>query len=141
MSDINIGAITETLNDKLDRDLRNVDTTTGADVVIDYQEPTAENGYTWYRKYKSGWVEQGGIYDNGSLAESFETTITLLVAMLNNMYSSTATASVDAGNSSYTAGSTFIFTHSTTQLGVAFWRASSGCKTRYINWQVVGMAA
>lgn len=111
------------------------------DYVVDFQAPTSANNYTWYRKYKSGWVEQGGIYDNGSLAESFETTITMPVMMSNNMYSATATASVDAGSSSYTAGSTVIFTHSTTQLGIAFWRASSGCKTRYLNWQVSGMAA
>lgn len=32
----------------------------GADYVVAYQKPTAANGYTWYRKYKSGWVEQGG---------------------------------------------------------------------------------
>lgn len=31
-----------------------------ADYVIAWQTPTAENNYTWYRKYKSGWVEQGG---------------------------------------------------------------------------------
>ena len=32
----------------------------GADYVIASQNPTAENNYTWYRKYQSGWVEQGG---------------------------------------------------------------------------------
>lgn len=96
---------------------------------------------SWYRLYADGWVEQGGIYDNGSLAESFETTITMPVVMSNNMYSAIATASVDAGSSSYTAGSTVIFTHSTTQLGVAFYRASSGCKTRYLNWCVSGQSA
>ena len=31
-----------------------------ADYVVESQLPTAENNYTWYRKYKSGWVEQGG---------------------------------------------------------------------------------
>lgn len=31
-----------------------------ADYVIESQMPTEENGYTWYRKYKSGWLEQGG---------------------------------------------------------------------------------
>lgn len=31
-----------------------------ADYVIEWQNPTAENNYTWYRKYKSGWVEMGG---------------------------------------------------------------------------------
>lgn len=37
--------------------------TTGLlDYVIASQSPTADNNYTWYRKYKSGWVEQGGIF-------------------------------------------------------------------------------
>lgn len=58
---INYDAFSEALNDKADRDLQNVDTTAKADAVIDFQLPTAENNYTWYRKYKSGWVEQGGI--------------------------------------------------------------------------------
>lgn len=31
------------------------------DYVIAWQTPTADNNYTWYCKYKSGWVEQGGI--------------------------------------------------------------------------------
>ncbi len=31
-----------------------------ADYVIETQLPTAQNNYTWYRKYKSGWVEMGG---------------------------------------------------------------------------------
>ena len=28
--------------------------------VVAVQNPTASNGYTWYRKYADGWVEQGG---------------------------------------------------------------------------------
>lgn len=31
------------------------------DYVIESQAPTSANNYTWYRKYKSGWVEQGGV--------------------------------------------------------------------------------
>lgn len=30
------------------------------DYVVAWQMPTPENNYTWYRKYKSGWVEMGG---------------------------------------------------------------------------------
>lgn len=30
------------------------------DWVVETQLPTAENNYTWYRKYKSGWIEMGG---------------------------------------------------------------------------------
>ena len=53
------GLITELSNGKADRNLLN--TTDNVDIVIESQFPTADNGYTWYRKYKSGWVEQGGI--------------------------------------------------------------------------------
>ena len=31
-----------------------------ADYVVAWQNPTADNNYTWYRKYKSGWIEMGG---------------------------------------------------------------------------------
>lgn len=37
------------------------------DYVIAMQMPTAANNYTWYRKYKSGWIEQGGITNNDSI--------------------------------------------------------------------------
>lgn len=37
-----------------------------ADFVVDFQRPTASNDYKWYRKYKSGWVEQGGLAPSGS---------------------------------------------------------------------------
>ena len=58
--DINIGAITEALNNKVD--LPTPSTPQDAvDYVVEKQDPTSANGYTWYRKYKSGWVEQGGI--------------------------------------------------------------------------------
>jgi len=39
-----------------------------ADYIIETQSPTAQNNYTWYRKYKSGWVEMGGIYQNASFS-------------------------------------------------------------------------
>ena len=32
-----------------------------SDYVIQSQTPSADNNYNWYRKYKSGWVEQGGV--------------------------------------------------------------------------------
>lgn len=32
--------------------------------VIAFQAPNAENGYTWYRKYADGWVEQGILFHN-----------------------------------------------------------------------------
>lgn len=51
--------------------------------VIDFQIPTSANGYTWYRKYADGWVEQGGIATtNGGNA----TKITLPIEMLDRSY-------------------------------------------------------
>lgn len=52
------------------------------DEIIDYQLPSAGNNYTWYRKYQSGWVEQGGeatFTANGN-------SITLPVAMADTHY-------------------------------------------------------
>ena len=43
-----VGAIAEEVN-----------TLKSYDYVVDWQIPTSANGYMWYRKYKSGWVEQG----------------------------------------------------------------------------------
>ena len=59
------------------------------DYVVDFQRPTAQNNYTWYRKYKSGWVEQGGTWTgswtvgNGSHGTQ---NITLPVAMQDGEY-------------------------------------------------------
>lgn len=49
-----------------------------ADYVIETQLPTADNNYTWYRKYASGWIEQGG--------RSSSQTITLPVTMIDTNY-------------------------------------------------------
>lgn len=50
------------------------------DTVVEFQLPTEENNYTWYRKYASGWVEQGGQLPASA------TTITLPVTMANAEY-------------------------------------------------------
>lgn len=52
------------------------------DYVVEIQLPTADNNYTWYRKYKSGWVEQGGRTDGDRQIS----TITMPVSMANTNY-------------------------------------------------------
>lgn len=67
-------------NGKADLDFGN---TTMIDYVVEKQDPTALNNYTWYRKYKSGWVEQGG-----QIAQSGDNVaVTLPVEMANTNYS------------------------------------------------------
>lgn len=72
---INIGKVTEELNE-----LAGNKVTKGHEIIA-FQAPTAENNYTWYRKYADGWVEQGG-YQN----TSDWTTINLPVTMANTNY-------------------------------------------------------
>lgn len=65
------------------------------DYVVEKQDPTLENGFTWYRKYKSGWVEQGGAI--AEVSTSYATrTVSLPVEMANESY--------NCDISAYTAG-------------------------------------
>lgn len=133
MADIDFGRISESLNEKSDRDLRNVDTTQGADAVIAYQEPTSANNYTWYRKYKSGWVEQGGIATVTTNADS--TIITMPVEMSNTKY--TIVAGKGAGDTVGVGFNIEPYTTTTFRAGVAY----GSNLTRDFGWQVSGMAA
>ena len=63
------------------------------DYVIESQEPTEANGYTWYRLYKSGWVEQGGkqyITVPGN-SQTVRTAISLPIEMNNANYNTQLT--------------------------------------------------
>lgn len=68
-----------------DIDLLNTKTTGISDYVIESQAPSAANNYTWYRKYKSGWVEQGGQIAPSNPTNT-NTVITLPVEMTNTNY-------------------------------------------------------
>ena len=68
------------------------------DWVVESQLPTAENNYTWYRKYKSGWVEMGGEI-NGSATHT-DITIPLPVTMADEHYTLIRTQ-VAQGTQSY----------------------------------------
>lgn len=126
MADIDIGQISEALNNKTDRNIRNVDTASKADSVIDFQEPTTGNGYTWYRKYASGWVEQGGI------CPSLGYTVTFPVVMVDDNYTALGTARGTSGNYA-------IRIQSLTTTGMKL--NSSSSNDHKIWWQVSGMAA
>lgn len=129
MTDINVGAISEALNDKTDRDMRNVDNTAGADAVIEYQLPTADNGYKWYRKYKSGWVEQGGFVSN----VSGEQTVNFPITMADTNYTMLKTMTTNSSNNVQYSNVSF------------YTRTTASAKTTTagadFSWQVSGMAA
>ena len=70
-----IDGLTDLAN-KADKDLSNVDAN------IDYVVESYSSGTEWYRKYKSGWIEQGG---KATLPDNW--TITFLVPFTNTNYS------------------------------------------------------
>ena len=51
--------------------------------LVAVQRPTADNDYTWYRKWSDGWVEQGGISVYTSDADY---TVSLPVEMTDTNY-------------------------------------------------------
>ena len=104
----------------------------GEDYVTSYQTPSSSNNYTWYRKYKSGWVEQGGIGTS-------HFTVVFPITMADTNYT------ITTGNNHYSdnAGTpvSVYFNKATTGFSLqGRWNgaAQSGIE---MCWEVKGMAA
>ena len=117
---------------KADTDLGNIPT--NYDYVVESQEPTSANGYTWYRKYKSGWVEQGGYV---AVSGQQNITITLPVEMADANYVVQITNDFNNAESQYGSQCNG---RSTTQIIIKCGSYSSGDQM-HANWQVSGMSA
>lgn len=152
MADINVGAISEALNNKADRDFNNTDIQSRLDnkantnlsnipSAYDYVVQTYKSGTTWYRKYKSGWVEQGG-YDTdvvGSGANDTTETYTFLVPMQDSNYTLTIGHGYEnIGGQSAKVG---ITSKTTTNFSFRVISLAGNAKGRYLSWQVSGYAA
>lgn len=72
---------TNALTGKANTDLSNV--LANIDYVVESKVPT-ESDPSWYRKYKSGWIEQGG--ETPTVAGGHTTTVTLLKPYSNTVY-------------------------------------------------------
>lgn len=107
----------------------------GADVVIDFQTPTSSNNYTWYRKYKSGWVEQGGKITPPSGNSTQNVTFPIPMADTNYFITGSLTTSSDAAAWESHSGTAF-YNKTTT----GFSKHATGTFSPYL-WRVEGMAA
>ena len=131
---INIGKFSEALNNKEDRDLKNTDTGSGADAVVGYQVPTVDNSYTWYRKYASGWVEQGGNIPHYNSDQKI--TVNLPVTMADTNYFISRDP-ISPG----TSGTTDVYWGGAYSLAVnSFDCYVSSVTGTYYRWEVKGMA-
>lgn len=121
------GINTEDFNDKADTDFGN---TNMVDYVVAKQDPNAGNGYTWYRKYASGLVEQGGI-DTTSY-------ITFPVTMADTNY--TITCGMEITNTNTGSPTVSYMDKTTTGIRVLL-RWNGGGTNGERCWRVSGMAA
>ena len=99
------------------------------DTVVEFQKPTAQNNYTWARKYASGWVEQGGVTGSGV------GSVTFPVTMADDNYTIVRVQNFTSGTqSNYPGWTSGVSTKTTT--GFTFNNtADSSC------WEVKGVAA
>lgn len=107
--------------------------------VIEFQAPTAENNYTWYRKYADGWVEQGGIKLQNTDSKQ---DLTLLIEMNGSTYS-VLTSVMDDNLSDYVFY-VKVTDKTTTGFKTTIWGSyQQGILTSGYNfvWQVSGMSA
>jgi hypothetical protein len=102
--------------------------------VIEFQAPTSANGYTWYRKYADGWVEQGGSAASGS------SSITFPVEFADNMYYFNANlTSGGSGSTHHIISSAYTTTGCTIKEGQ--YQTSPRALTKDAKWFACGIAA
>lgn len=110
------------------------------DYIIEMQNPSAQNNYTWYRKYNSGWVEQGGYITSGGGTISVTLPVTMAdanyqIILTGEHNSTTAGSTTSVSTNPYPVTTTgfyvnnYIENGSTRGDGDAFW------------WEVKGMGA
>lgn len=112
------------------------------DYVVEFQAPTAENNYTWYRKYKSGWVEQGGIKNIPSRTNSGESSAFVIFPIPMGDTNYTGQISYQSGGS-YFANCMLTFSNRrTTGVDLMFYFLGTGTTAAFlVGWQISGMAA
>ena len=110
--------------------------TTGMiDYVVESHPPNAENNYTWYRKYKSGWLEQGGI---GQSQAQSSCDITYPIQMTDTNYTVIAFAKSPHATSNATVHGCHYTNKTTTTCSIISVNVDGDWLAAEINWCVYG---
>lgn len=107
------------------------------DYVIETQIPTSSNNYQWYRKYNSGWIEQGGI--NSVTGAGATSIITLPVTMVDANYFCSTSTNGQTSSGSQNIGSIITTTTTTIKLANQTWGGNYTSLTH--RWEVKGFMA
>ncbi len=114
----------------------NVRTMGMTDYVIESQTPTSQNNYTWYRKYKSGWVEQGGKYN--ALPNNSQKTVPLPIAIQNR---NVGFAQISCTQTGFNSQDTLSAQISTDGLSIELYQKNAGSAAMSICWGACGICA
>lgn len=113
------------------------------DFVVDWYGPDADGN--WYRVYKSGWVEQGGIFEIST--DTDQTTINFLKEFNNTNYHINSTAIDSSYNVRLQTGTAYNSIKSTTNItGVFVARQATNDALNYpsagtLSWKAEGQGA
>ena len=135
--DITIGDHTNQIDDLSNR-ISNM-----VDCVIEFQLPTMDNGFRWYRKYQSGWVEQGGtvFIQAVSAYQGASEMVFFQIPMCCNgseNYKSLITRTDDPGN---TYGVTlYTDAKNTTSMEIHYFTTDNLTDGLHLDWEVKGIA-
>ena len=121
----------EILNNKVD-----IDQLQNYVILSEFQAPTAENNYTWYKKYTNGWVEQGGLFDALSNNSGTENTVYLPIRMADTNYTA-----VPGLHSVTNDTGIYLFVKTKSTDSVIFMSNLAAVDLSGQNWMVCGMAA
>lgn len=116
----------EQINNKLDNDMGNLNAN------IDYLVDAYDNGTQWYRLYKNGWCEQGGVWTTANASYNAY-YVSLLIPYKTNTYTAIAMPGYTSNNlytpqvgSRTTTGIQFYYVYNST--GFANWYACGPTK-------------
>ena len=130
---IDVNQLSNALQQKID--LPSGKSQADIDYVVETKAPT-DTDPTWYRLYRSGWIEQGGTTGNANT-----NTVNLPITMANVYYSVIATEySKVNGTGGYTNPGIVVSSKTTTSFQLR--GVYSGSDSHNIwDWQVKGFAA
>lgn len=120
------------LGGKANVDLSNVSSN------IDYVVESYKNGANWYRVYKSGWIEQGGLVDNGTAQMSWNKVVNLLKPLSTNY--TLVVSDIDSSNNDARPCSAKLLTETSFKIISSFlWGRDN--QSRYACWYACGQGA
>lgn len=112
--------------------------------VIEFQAPTSANGYTWYRKYADGWVEQGGRCTVPATNTNTSSSVTVTLPVPIAAPEQATLAYNGMGSTAYFANCEDMASVTTTTVSIGRYNNTAGSTVavaRYYNWSLSGMAA